>query len=190
MCGNALCCQGKHHEQAAARRTSHLVTSRLIRMLQLLLRHGRLKMHRSQHPIPINSGGLWVVNNGLVKVTYTPNVGSEQQYFLGSGKCMRVMSYEAHRWSCLQAYMQRVLACTPNCTTWTALPSCFGPASCPLINSLMHSIANCTACAQAVQQLLQSRMQGVARQHWICRHAGHLYRPSSNHYGCFFSSFT
>lgn len=54
-------------------------------MLQLLLRHGRLKMHRSQHPIAINSGGLWVVNNGLVKVTYTPNVGTEQQYFLGSG---------------------------------------------------------------------------------------------------------
>ncbi|KAK9861042.1 hypothetical protein WJX84_008386, partial [Apatococcus fuscideae] len=55
------------------------------RVVELLLRHGRLKMHRSQHPIAINSGGLWVVNNGLVKVTYTPNVGSEQQYFLGSG---------------------------------------------------------------------------------------------------------
>ena len=53
--------------------------------MQLLLRHGRLKMHRSQHPISINSGGLWVVNNGLVKVTYTPNFGAEQQYFLGSG---------------------------------------------------------------------------------------------------------
>ena len=63
-------------------------------VLQLLLRHGRLKMHRSQHPIPINSGGLWVVNNGLVKVTYTPNVGSEQQYFLGSGGCLILVSYD------------------------------------------------------------------------------------------------
>ena len=67
--------------------------------VQILYRHGKLHMYRSGTDLLLRQRrSLFVVTNGLVKVSYTDPVGGLQEYFLASGAlaCPLLLATSAH----------------------------------------------------------------------------------------------
>lgn len=57
--------------------------------VQVLYRHGRLRMYKSQVTIrqSSNENGIFIVGSGLVRVTYRDLSDTSHEYFLGTGEC-------------------------------------------------------------------------------------------------------
>ena len=56
-------------------------------MVQVVLRHGQLRMYSNREVVRSGKDGrgLFVVINGLVRIGYQDPLGNTQEYFLGTG---------------------------------------------------------------------------------------------------------
>ena len=62
-------------------------------MVQVVLRHGQLRMYRNREAVRSGKDGrgLFVVINGLVRIGYQDPLGNTQEYFLGTGASQLVL---------------------------------------------------------------------------------------------------
>lgn len=58
--------------------------------MQVLLRHGQLRMYSNREVVRSGKDGrgMFVVINGLVRVGYQDPLGNTQEYFLGTGAAL------------------------------------------------------------------------------------------------------